>query len=1214
MANTVSVLSYANTFGDWVVATNRLTSEVNDIGFNNYIKPRGTLYLNEPTLGLQVANNAIVQGQLQITGIGSSAYIQNNLEVNSGQVYFSNTILGLTNAGQSIFGGRINANGPTTGLAVANNTTIGGYLRVSSNAAIVGPAVLSNTLSVLRATTLSNTLSVTNATTLNSTLAVAENSTFGNNITVTSKTSTYDLFAETLANTGTLRVRTNGSFGGSVGVVGTIYADRLQANTSVTTTFLNVVDIALTDILQANTSIDTKTLFVQGNTYTNVIQSNNSLALESTTTNLYATATILGDTIRANTSLSTETFLASSSGTVNSLQSNTSVNTSTLTAASTIIGREIRSNNGISAISASISGLATSNTFIANTSITTPIISVNNLVNANGAVGWFGTLNTLGRLSVGGDFIINGNTVYNSPNFTLSAQNPNQISTINAYRTPGANATIRWNEINTYWDIKDVETSQFYRVITEQQLTNSVTTVSSILGATATAANTLNNSITTLNNYLVANVTLLQNQITANTASLQGQITSNVVSLQAQITSNAAISGSGISASFARANSSAQSFTGTTGSASPTNPAGVITFTGPNGITITGSGSTLSVNTSQDLRSTGSPTFNALTLTNALPIASGGTGASDKNSALFNLVPTTTGVPAGYVLATGGAGGSSFYWAAGGSGGGSGAIPGTTIASSRVTATGSGSTLAYNTPVYVPGAAQLRTYINGVRQFASEYTETSGNTAGVGIVTFSTAPQLNDNIVFEVDGYIINPYYANNISFTANPTIGSTANTIQLAIDGLTSLAAPKVSPTFTGVASAVTPAVGTNTTQIATTKFVNDSLNAGTGTTYTHSISGNATTTSQTNFSNLTIGGSQVVSAANYNTYAPTLTGGGASGSWNISAAQLGGLVLQSAGAVPGGNQVLRSDVSGYTYHQYINSASPNSENPTISQIIVTNGSDNFYRKSSIAAFTSAVQTNASGSWNITATAATNATNGRYVYNNGAYSGSGYVEPSDLGVRYAASSGTCTTAARATRANGNLYIDDNYGLGVVGVYSASRYQGVYSMGSSWALAADGTATGNLYGLSWSHPNAGGAAGNMDSHGLLCLINGGYASSMSNSIKAAGNITAYSDERLKTNWRSLSDDFISKLAKVKCGIYDRLDRDLGTQVGVSAQSLQEILPEAIETANDEMKTLSVHYGNAALASAVELAKEVVLLKEMMKELKAEIEVLKGNSK
>lgn len=196
--------------------------------------------------------------------------------------------------------------------------------------------------------------------------------------------------------------------------------------------------------------------------------------------------------------------------------------------------------------------------------------------------------------------------------------------------------------------------------------------------------------------------------------------------------------------------------------------------------------------------------------------------------------------------------------------------------------------------------------------------------------------------------------------------------------------------------------------------------------------------------------------------------------------------------------------------------------------------------------------------------------------------------------------------AGRATRANGNFYIDDNYGYGIVGVYSASRYQGVFAMGDSYKLPADGTTVGSLYGIAWSHPNAGGAAGNLDSHGMLVLINGGFASSMSYSIKASGNVTAYSDERLKTNWRPMPSSFVDQLAHVRVGIYDRIDRDGLTQVGVSAQSLMNVLPWAVNKANDEMGTLSVSYGNAALASAVELARELVALRSEVESLKARL--------
>ena len=105
------------------------------------------------------------------------------------------------------------------------------------------------------------------------------------------------------------------------------------------------------------------------------------------------------------------------------------------------------------------------------------------------------------------------------------------------------------------------------------------------------------------------------------------------------------------------------------------------------------------------------------------------------------------------------------------------------------------------------------------------------------------------------------------------------------------------------------------------------------------------------------------------------------------------------------------------------------------------------------------------------------------------------------------------------------------------------------------------------------------------------------------SLVMAGNVSAYSDERLKTNWRPLGEDFLHRLAEVKSGIYDRVDlAEPMTQVGVSAQSLQAAMPEAVRQDKDGL--LTVAYGNAALAACVELAREVVMLR-------AEIERLKG---
>jgi len=95
---------------------------------------------------------------------------------------------------------------------------------------------------------------------------------------------------------------------------------------------------------------------------------------------------------------------------------------------------------------------------------------------------------------------------------------------------------------------------------------------------------------------------------------------------------------------------------------------------------------------------------------------------------------------------------------------------------------------------------------------------------------------------------------------------------------------------------------------------------------------------------------------------------------------------------------------------------------------------------------------------------------------------------------------------------------------------------------------------------------------------------------------ANGNVIAFSDERLKENWRDLGDDFVERLANLKAGIFDRIDIK-ATQVGVGAQSLQEFLPEAVNENLDGV--LGVAYGNAALVACVKLAQRVLELERQL---------------
>jgi hypothetical protein len=100
-------------------------------------------------------------------------------------------------------------------------------------------------------------------------------------------------------------------------------------------------------------------------------------------------------------------------------------------------------------------------------------------------------------------------------------------------------------------------------------------------------------------------------------------------------------------------------------------------------------------------------------------------------------------------------------------------------------------------------------------------------------------------------------------------------------------------------------------------------------------------------------------------------------------------------------------------------------------------------------------------------------------------------------------------------------------------------------------------------------------------------------------LTCGGTVTANSDERLKTNWRDLPENFIDRLAGVKHGVYDRTDIE-ATQVGVSAQSLQALLEQAVLVGEDG--TLSVAYGNAALVACIQLAQRVVALEQTVAKL------------
>jgi hypothetical protein len=97
-------------------------------------------------------------------------------------------------------------------------------------------------------------------------------------------------------------------------------------------------------------------------------------------------------------------------------------------------------------------------------------------------------------------------------------------------------------------------------------------------------------------------------------------------------------------------------------------------------------------------------------------------------------------------------------------------------------------------------------------------------------------------------------------------------------------------------------------------------------------------------------------------------------------------------------------------------------------------------------------------------------------------------------------------------------------------------------------------------------------------------------------ILASGNITAYSDKRVKENIEKIPDA-LAKVKQLNGYTFDRTDQEMPRQTGVIAQEVLEVLPEAVMGSEDDRYTVA--YGNM-----------VGLLIEAIKEQQAQIDELK----
>jgi len=369
-------------------------------------------------------------------------------------------------------------------------------------------------------------------------------------------------------------------------------------------------------------------------------------------------------------------------------------------------------------------------------------------------------------------------------------------------------------------------------------------------------------------------------------------------------------------------------------------------------------------------------------------------------------------------------------------------------------------------------------------------------------------------------------------------------------------------------------------------------------------------------------------INSGNYTSYSPSLTGSGASGTWGINVTGTSGSIsgYNNPTTASTANTIAYRDGNGdLSCREVVLTGGTNTATPT--RLVAIYPGTNQLTNYTPAAVSEAIRTAASGTWGINVTGQS-----RAVYD----SGYGVTEQT-----WHQESGTF-----AGYSGWASYIINNHGSGssyynqtlIMPFWSAPQYsrleggtfRGPYTILStenygSYALPlSGGTVTGTTYfrsnigsgaysGSSSNPPlqafcNDNGSAFMSFHRSGLYAVNmgldpdnvlriGGWSASsnrfqmdMSGNLTMAGNVTAFSDIRLKANIRKISGA-LSKVRRLRGVTFTRIDQEDKERrhAGVIAQEMEQEHPEVVYEDAAGMK--NVAYGNS-IGLLIEAIKEL----------------------